>query len=88
MSKQIETLEKIVEELHNLCVDTRPRSDHDINFRLNAALEVARDQVRYAASILKKRVPDPRRPSLLEEAKSLAEWCDRCQNPKGACTCP
>jgi hypothetical protein len=88
MSKQIETLDRIGGELHNLCVDTQPRSDRDINFRLNSALEVARDQVYYAARILRKRIPDPRQPSLFEEAQEMVKWCDRCQNPKGACTCP
>ena len=88
MSKQIETLDRIGGELHNLCVDTQPRSDRDINFRLNSALEVARDQVYYAASILRKRIPDPRQLSLFEEVQEMSRWCPTCDNPLGGCTCP
>ena len=88
MPKMIDRLRPIAEDLHFMAIETRPMSDRDPNFRLNSAIEVARDQVNYAIRILSNREPDPRQQSLLDVVQGMAEWCTNCDNPKGGCTCP
>src|ERR1035438_2038404 len=82
----------------------KPYSGADVNLKLYNALGVAQDQLEYSAHLLQQREPDPRQVGIFETSRegdvvkgviitelpstSLANWCEGCQNPKLACTCP
>lgn len=59
----------------------------DIN--LFTAVSLAEEQINYVRGVLERRtVPVEKIPASLGKGFIVADWCEKCENPVGCCTCP